>query len=346
MAAESRVPPTDLTPEAWEKVLGEAPETFSFFQAVRLLHRHLEGRSGVGGFAAPSDEVARFSANPSLSFPAGEIQALRTDPDGRTEMVVNFMGLVGHMGVLPTQYTLLIDEQAATEGDPDGFRQFLDMFHHRLLSLFYKAWERSHFYVPFERGEDDPLSKRLLDLVGLGSGDLRGRMRIRDEALLFYSGLLGSRHRNAIALERLLEDYFDVPVEVVQFKGGWFGLSPDSQCRIDDDEKLGGGLGEGTVVGDEIWDPQARVQIKIGPLRREAYDAFLPGGRSVTALKGITQFFGDGQFDFEVQLILHRDDVRGIVLGAEEEPAQPLGWSSWIRTRPFARDADETTFQI
>ncbi len=346
MGTESRIPPPDLTPEAWEEALNEAPESFSFFQAVRLLHRRLQDRKGVGEFADPSEEVIRFSVNPSLAFPAGEIQDIRLDPEGQADMMVNFLGLVGHMGVLPMQYTLLIDDQAAKEGDPDGFREFLDIFHHRIISLFYKAWERSHFYVPFERGEDDPLSQRLMDLIGLGTEDLRGRMSIRDEALLFYSGLLGSRHRSAVALERLLEDYFQVPVEVVQFKGGWYGLSLDSQCRIDDDEESGGGLGEGLAVGDEIWDPQARVQLKIGPLRRNEYDDFLPGGSSYTALKGITQFFGDGQFDFEVQLILHREDVPGIVLGADEEKTPPLGWCTWIRTQPFSRHADETTFPI
>jgi type VI secretion system protein ImpH len=346
MGTESRVPPTDLKPEAWEEALNEAPESFGFFQAVRLLHSRLEDRKAVGEFADPSEEVVRFSGNPSLAFPAGEIQNLRFDQEGQAKMMTNFLGLVGHMGVLPTQYTLLVDNQAAAEGDPDGFGDFLNIFQHRIISLFYKAWERSHFYVPFERGEEDPLSKRLMDLIGLGTGDLRGRMNIRDEALLFYSGLLGSRHRSALALERLLEDYFQVPVEVVQFKGGWYGLSLDSQCRIDDDEGSGGGLGEGLAVGDEIWDPQARVQIKMGPLRRDKYDDFLPGGESHTALKGIVQFFGDGQFDFEVQLILHREDVPGIVLGADEEDAPPLGWCTWIRTQPFSRDADETTFPI
>jgi type VI secretion system protein ImpH len=346
MGTESRVPHADLTPAAWADALSEAPESFGFFQAVRLLHRGIQGPKGVGDFADPSEEVVRFSGNPSLSFPAGEVQTLRFDPEGQARMMVNFLGLVGHMGVLPIQYSLLVDDQAATEGDPDGFREFLDIFQHRIISLFYKAWERSHFYVPFERGEDDPLSRRLMDLIGLGSGDLRRRMPIRDEALLFYSGLLGSRHRSAIALERLVEDYFQVPAEVVQFRGGWYGLSADSQCRLDDDDGLGGGLGEGLAVGDEIWDPQARVLLKVGPLRRDEYDDFLPGGKSHTALKGIVQFFGDGQFDFEVQLVLHRDDVPGIVLGAEEEEALPLGWCTWIRTRPFSRDADETTFPI
>jgi type VI secretion system protein ImpH len=346
MAAESRVPPTDLSPEAWEVAFRETPEAFSFFQAVRLLHRRPNGREGIGEFADPSREVVRFSANPSLAFPAGEIQNLWEDSEGPSRMMVNFLGLVGHMGVLPVPYSLLLDEQAAREGDPDAFRDFLDIFHHRLLSLFYRAWERAHFYVPFERGEDDPISRRLLDLIGLGSQDLRNRMGIRDQALLFYAGLLGSRHRSAVALQRLLEDYFEAPVQVLQFRGGWYGISRDSQCRVDDAEGLGGGLGEGLAVGDEIWDPQARVQIRIGPLRRDEYDQFLPGGRSHTALKGITQFFGDGQFDFEVQLSLHRDDVPGIVLGVDEEDVPPLGWCTWIRTRPFDRDADETTFPI
>jgi type VI secretion system protein ImpH len=346
MATEGRIPPPDLKLEAWEEALNEAPESFGFFQAVRLMHRRLRGRAGVGDFAPPSEEVVRFTVNPSLAFPAGDIQDLFLDPEGQPRLMVNFMGLVGHMGVLPIQYSLLIDEQAAKEGDPEGFRDFLDIFHHRILSLFYKAWEKAHFFVSFERGESDPITRRLMDLIGLGSGDLHDRMGIRDEALLFYSGLLGSRHRNAVSLERLLADYFQVPVEVVQFKGGWFGLSAESLCRIDDDEGLGGSLGTGSVVGDEIWDPQARIHLRIGPLRREAYNRFLPGGNSHTALKGITQFFGDGQFDFEVQLILQREDVPGIVLGAEEDEAPPLGWCTWIRTEPFSRDADETTFPI
>jgi len=346
MAAESRIPSVDLTPEAWEKALREKPEAFSFFQAVRLLHRRPEEGRSVGGFADPSKEVLRFSSNPSLAFPAGDIQHLREGPDGPTRMMVNFLGLLGHMGVLPVQYSLLADDQAAQEGDPDGFLDFLDIFHHRLVSLFYRAWERSHAYVAFERGEDDALSKRLLDLIGLGSGDLRERQEIQDRALLFYAGLLGSRHRSAVALERLLEDYFHVPVEVLQFRGGWYELSLDSQCTIDDEEGIGGGLGEGLAVGDEIWDPQARVQIRIGPLSRDEYDDFLPGGRSHTTLKAITRFFSDGQFDFEVQLSLRKEEVPGIVLGHDGEDAPPLGWCTWIRTRPFDRDADETTFQI
>jgi type VI secretion system protein ImpH len=346
MGTESGASPTDLRLTALEESLDNVPESFTFFQAVRLLHRRFPERRRIGEFAHPSEEVVRISVNPSLAFPAGDVQMLRLDPESPPELQVNFMGLVGHMGVLPVQYSLLMDERGAAEGEREPFRDFLDIFHHRMLSLFYKAWERSHHWVVFERGEEDRFTSRLMDLVGIGPGDLRHRMGIRDEALLFYSGLLGAQQRSALSLEQLLEDHFQVPVGVEQFVGGWYGLSSQARCRLDDDEDMGGSLGEGTVVGEEIWDPHARLRIKIGPVRRDRYDEFLPGGISHGELREITRFFSDGQFDFEVQLILDRRDVPGMVLGEEGDGALPLGWCTWIRTQPPARDAGETTFMI
>ena len=351
MATESRVPPPDLTPveqpEEWRRALEQEPEAFTFFQAVRLLQRELSPESTVGGFADPAREGVRFTVSSSLAFAAGDVQDMDIDAEGRARVRVNFMGLVGHMGVLPMHYTLLIDPQAEAFGDPDAFRDFLDIFQHRILSLFYRAWERSHFYVPLERREPDRVSPHLLDLVGLGSADLRRSVSAGGRNLLFYAGLLGVRQRSAMALRQLLEDYFDVPVEIEQFRGGWYRLSESAQCRIDEEADIGAaGLGEGTVVGDEIWDPQARVRVRIGPLSREDYDAFLPGGLAHDALRELAHFFSDGQFDFEVQLVLERNDVPGVVLGSEERGLPPLGWCTWLRTRPPARHADETILSI
>jgi type VI secretion system protein ImpH len=349
MATESGTPDAGLEPGGLERDLREDPQAFGFFQAVRLLHRLHPERRRVGGFARPSDEVVRFSVNPSLAFAAGDVQDLHLDPedsDRPGEMQVNFMGLVGNQGVLPTHYSLLVREERHQDERP--LTDFLNMFQHRMLSLFSGAWERSRFYVPFEREEPDRLSARLLDLLGLGQAELRRRMGVRDEAFLFYCGLLGMRQRGAIALEQLLEDYFGVPVEVEQFVGGWYGLSEASQCLVDDEpHEDAAGLGEGTVVGDEVWDPQARVRVRVGPLDRDRYDEFLPGGTAHRAMQAITSFFSDGQFDFDMQLVLARDDVPGVVLGAEtDEETLPLGWCTWIRTKPFDRDADETTLSL
>ncbi len=346
MGAESRTPPSGIERTEWEKALEENPGAFSFFQAVRLLQRELPPGSRVGEFAHPAEEPLRFTVNSSLGFPVGDIHRIRPGEEGPATMSVNFMGLVGHMGVLPMHYTLLIDQQAEAEGDPEAYRDFLDIFQHRMISLFYQAWERSHFYVPVERGDEDRISAHLADLMGLGLEELETGVRDRIQSLLFYCGLMGLRQRSGVAFEQLLEDYFDVPVQVEQFRGGWYRLSESSQCRIDDEEGMGGGLGEATVVGDEIWDPQAKVRICIGPLSRDRYDGFLPGGLAHQALREMTRFFSDGQYDFEVQLILEKDDVPGVVLGSEEKGLPPLGWSTWLRTRSAERHADETILSI
>ena len=346
MESESGTPDLDLSGTDLEAALRDDPQSFSFFQAVRLLlrRRRKADRKRMGEAGSPADEVVHFHANPGLGFPAGEIQDLELEADGPSRMETNFLGLVGHMGVLPMSYTLHVNDERHDEVQP--LTDFLDIFQHRMLTLFYKSWERSHFYVPFERSEQDPVSSHLRDLVGLGHPQLWNRQGVRDETFLFYSGLLGMRQRSAIALEQLLEDYFDVPVEVHQFAGGWYSLSEDSQCRVDDEPALGTvGLGGGVVLGDEIWDSQARVRIRVGPLPRARYEEFLPGREANEEMRALTKFFSDNQFDFELQLVLAEEDVPGVVLGMEEE-SPPLGWCTWIRTRPMGREADETTLTL
>jgi type VI secretion system protein ImpH len=345
MATESRPETTPLELKNLEEALRTDATSFDFFQAVRLLHLLRPQQKGVGGFAIPSEESVRFSANPSLAFPPGEVQDLTWKPDDQPRLEVNFFGLVGNQGVLPLHYTRMV--QAMEREDSNPLRDFLDIFQHRLTSLFYRAMEKGRFYALFERGDKDPISSRLKELIGLRNESLGGLLDLPDDDLLFYAGLLGVQQRNAAALQRILADYLQVPAQIEQFVGGWYQLSEASQVRLDDEEgTFSPRLGEQTVVGDEFWDPQARVRIKIGPLHRDRYEDFLPGGQGHKALKTITTFFSDGQFDFEVQLILAKEDVPPVVLGAEDGDATPLGWCSWIRTRPFDRDADETTLTL
>ena len=345
MASESRPDTPPLGLDGLEEALRADAHSFDFFQVVRLLRLLHPEREGVGKFSLPSEEVVRFTTNPSLAFPAGEVQEVTWEATGTPRVEVNFMGLVGNQGVLPLHYSRLVQSMDREASNP--LRTFLDIFQHRLVSLFYRAMEKGRFFVLFERGEKDPVSSRLMELMGLGSPTLRSRMEVPDDDLLFYGGLLGPHQRNAASLERMIQDYFDVPASVEQFVGGWYSLSAESQCRLDEEvDDSSPRLGEHTVVGDEIWDPQARVRIRIGPISRDRYEDFLPRGRAHKALRALTTFFSDGQYDFELQLILAREDVPPVVLGAEQEGATPLGWCTWIRTRPFERDADETTLTL
>ena len=329
--------------EALVRELVDHGHSFRFFQAVRLLQRTFPERARVGLFADPADEVVRFAANPDLSFPAGEIQEVEGEPGSRWGMMVNFMGLVGHMGVLPHHYSVQVMER--NRARDYALRDFLDLFHHRLVALFYRAWERYRFYVPWERGEEDRITAHLYDLIGLGSAGAREALDIEPESLLGYVGLLGPHQRSAGALQQLLEDYFEVPVEVEQFAGAWYEMSGVAQCRIDDEEgDAVTRLGFGALVGDEVWDPNARARIVVGPVPMERYRDFLPTGRAHREMRAITRFFTDDQIEFELRLILDKDEVPPISLGADE--ATPLGWSSWLRSAPFQQDASDTVLSL
>ena len=289
MGTESGTIHSDLAATEVGEKLRREPFAFDFFQAVRLLERLLPERTSVGRFAHPDTEVARFAVHPSLAFPASQIQAMHCPEDAAVKMTVNFMGLTGPLGVLPNPYTsLIIERLRASDSSP---RDFLDIFNHRIISLFYRAWRKYRFDVAYEQGERDLFSRHLLSLIGLGSEGLRDRQAVSDDALIYYSGLLAQRPRTAQALQQILADYFDVPVAIEQFAGAWYRLDPETQCRLAEESSESGELGFGAVVGDEVWNQQSKVRIVLGPLKLERYVDFLPDGQSWQPLRGLGAIF-------------------------------------------------------
>jgi type VI secretion system protein ImpH len=348
MATQSRSEAPPLTSEGGQSALvnhelREDSHSFHFFQAVRLLHRLYPDRAPVGRFGRPGDEVVRFGCNPDLAFPAGEVDRIEPGADGPWRMRVNFMGLVGHMGVLPHHYSRIVLERERQRDH--ALLDFLDLFHHRLIALFYRAWERYRFYVAYELGEEDRLGAHLFDLVGLGSELRRESLGFGAAHVLRYVGLLAAQQRSALALQQLLEDYFEVPVEVEQFTGGWYRVSGEARCALDDELPLDSArLGEGALVGDEVWDPNSKARIVIGPLTLDRYREFLPGGDAYRFLRALTRFFSDEQVEFEVKLILKRDHVPPIALGAREQPR--LAWSTWLSGDHLTHDASDTVLAL
>jgi type VI secretion system protein ImpH len=324
--------------------LAEEPYRFGFFQAVRLLERLSPGARPVGTFANPATEVVRFSAHNSIAFPASEIQELHFEEGRVPRMLVNFMGLTGPLGVLPLYYTLLVAERVR-ERDT-ALRDFLDIFSHRMISLFYQAWEKYRFTVQYERGEGDRLSHYLLDLIGLGTKGLAGRQAVPDQSLVYYAGLLGQHPRTAVGLRQVLEDYFEAPVEVEQFAGAWYPLSREIQSCLFESNRDCEQLAIGAVVGDEVWDEQSRVRVRLGPLTIEQYLDFLPTGTAYAPLRGLVEFYCGREYDFEVQLVLRREEVPGCELGREDEQAPLLGWMSWAKTVEMRRDPGDAVLNL
>ena len=257
-------------------------------------------------------------------------------------MTVNFMGLTGPQGMLPLCYTEFVMERIQKKDT--ALADFLDIFNHRIISLFYRAWEKYHFAVRYEHGEKDRLSEHLGDLIGLGSAGLQKRLEpdLIDESLIYYTGLLAQRPHSAVALEQILKDYFEVPVAIEQFAGTWYRLEKKSQTRLDETNGPYETLGFGAVVGDEVWDQQSLVRIRLGPLSLDEYLDFLPTGTAYKALRSLVRFYSGDELDHEVQLVLKRDETPPCVLGEEGKGAPQLGWVTWAKSIPLGRDPAET----
>ena len=341
MAPASGTENPNVALEKVRELLFREPYSFDFFQAVRVLGWLQPDRVPVGRYSHPQTEVVRFGANPILHFPASSIHALTEREGAGPAMTINFMGLIGPLGALPNYVTELIAGRIRAKDRT--LLEFLDIFNHRLTSFFYQAWEKNHFTVAYERDRSDPVTACLFAMVGFGTKGIRGRQSVEDEAFIYYSGLFGLIPKSALALESVVGDYFDIPVELEPFIGTWRSLAEPDQCVFGGEIPESTALGFGAVVGDEIWDRGSRVRLKLGPLTAERYRDFLPTGKAWPALRAIVRSFCGNDLEFEVQMILRREDVPAFELRPPAENPLCLGWHTWLKSSgDFDRDPGDT----
>jgi type VI secretion system protein ImpH len=345
VAATHRKPGAGLDTNAWNlrRLLEDEPFSVEFFQAVQLLERIYPDRQPVGLFEHPSKEVVRLTAHTRLGFPASDVQSIHWPPEGQPVMAVNFLGLTGPNGVLPHIYTLLLIERRFARDR--RLQDFLDLFHHRMLSLYYQAWRKYRLTAGYG-AEGHRVTWYLKDLAGIGTKGLQDRQEVSDRALLYFAGIFALQPRSAVAFEHFLQEFFRAPVEIQQFTGAWYDLPLDAQCEMIDHEDAPRQLGLGAVAGDQIWDHSSKARIRIGPLPLDRYRAFLPGTPTHSALRTLSRFYMGGQIDFDVQLVLARDQVPEYELGAEGAAELPLGLCSWAKTGDFEYDPDDAILPL
>jgi type VI secretion system protein ImpH len=273
-------------------------------------------------------------------------------------MVVAFIGLIGPNGVLPRHYTDLVMRRLQEKDRT--LREFFDLFHHRTISLFYRAWEKYRFPFAFERRErstgtksEDLFSQVLRCFVGLGTGELANRQEIPDDAYLYYSGLFAQTHRSADALAAVLRDYFQMPVTVEQFQGQWLYLDdrdlstmPSRRQR----EGVNAVLGVSLVAGRRIWDAQSKFRIRVGPLKLAEFRRFFParpgfaGGDILRPFCQLIRMYVGIEYDFDIQPILEASEIPAFRLDSKSDAGPRLGWTTWSRARAAERNAEEVCF--
>jgi len=313
---------------------------FDFFQAVRLLEiihttqgDHLT--SPAQG-ADPTKEVVHFRSTVKLDFPASDIAQVkrkqdiprREQPKAPAEMSVNFLGLAGCLGALDIPSTELV-LQRESQNDT-VLKDFFDIFNHRLVSLLYRIRKHHRIGLGAATPGMDQVARYLYSLIGMETPRLKGRMHVRDRALLYYAGILAQKPRSIAGLQRILTDYFNVEVKTRQFVGEWCDLE-ESQCTRIGASGTNQRLGRDTViVGARIWDQHARFEIQLGPLGLEDFESFLPTEWRFGVLCDLVRFYVKDELEFNVRLILKAEEIPPVKLSMD--PA--LSWTSWLAPAP------------
>ncbi len=316
--------------------LARAPFKFGFFQAVRLLENAHPGLPRVGTSLRLRDDPIRFAQAPSLAFPPATLAGFAPgEGGGAPTLTVRFFGLFGANGPLPLHLTEFARERSRRSPADRALVRFLDMFHHRLLSLFYRSWAEAQPTVSLDRPEQDSFSRWVGSVAGYGMGSLKGRDSVPDGARLAAAGLLGRTVRGADGLERILNDFFRLPVRVHQWQPHWMRLPEEARSRVGGRSNPAA-LGENTVIGVRVWDSQTRFRVEIGPLSLADYERFLPGGESLRRLRDWVRNYVGYELSCELRLVLRRDEVPAVEIGRRGA----LGWTSWLGRRPPASEAD------
>ena len=188
--------------------LQSAPHRFDALQALRLVEL---GAARLGTGVSPAVEPARISVQQGLALAPAPVTSIQLGTDGRTAVRAAFLGLTGPLGVLPQAYSELVARADRLRNR--AVSAFMDLFNHRLTSLFLRAGEKYRLGLLVQRSVTpppsaatstgigtDPVSRAMLAVSGFNTPHLAGRMAIADAVVLYYAGLFGARTRPAVAL--------------------------------------------------------------------------------------------------------------------------------------------------
>ena len=312
------------------------PERFDFFQAMRALECAFPDKPRVGRAQRATDESVRLGQQPHLHFAPSALYSFEQgDTEHKARLLVYFLGLLGPNGPLPLTLSEYVYDRVHGHDDT-AIAGFLDLFHHRMLTFFYRAWSSSRQAVSYDRAEDDRFVAYVGSAFGVGMDTFRQRDAVPDEAKLHFAGHLSCPTKHASGLRSLLETYFRLPVAIEQFVGQWMLLPHEYRCRLGEDTDTCT-LGRTVVVGSRVWDCQQKFRVRMGPMSFKHYERLLPTGSSFARLRDWVRNYVGDELDWDARLVLKAEEVPKTQLGK----AGQLGWTTWLKSKPFARDADD-----
>ena len=332
----------------------EAARRQGFLPLLMLLDRLQPGAADVGGATAAPAEHVRFRHDPALSFTSGDVirveeHTLPPDPGDftstsrrRWEIVTAFLGLTGTVSPLP-QY---IAEEIAQENPEDrASRDFLDLFHHRAVSLLARGL-LEHDPAATHRGDQrDPWSVRLLALAGVDASERAGEGEVAAEPpsvgagearwlLLRASALLGERAPTAAGLAAILRDALrdeldGAPLTLEQFVGVRVPIADPDRTQLGVKATT---LGRDAVLGRTVLDRTGTVGVVVGPVGPEGYGRFAVERSAAEKLRATLELAGRGELSCQLELLLEPGAAPPLRLAAPgaHDAGSRLGRDAWL----------------
>jgi type VI secretion system protein ImpH len=308
--------------------LQKTPYNFDFFQAIRQLECVHPGLSKVGYSIRPDEDPVYLGQDPSMVFAPSTLSSLTLSKNqGKPRLGTFFFGLLGPNGPLPLHLTEYAHDRLIN-GHDSTFARFLDVFNHRMLCLFYRAWADVRPAVSFDRPDEDRFGFKVGALFGIGMESLRNRDSIPDVSKLFFSGLFACQTRHPEGLVEIIKEYFKVPAELEEFVGEWMSLPSSSRCYLNRLNEFNQ-LGQTAVLGMKVWGCQQKFRICIGPVDFSDFQSFLPESKSLESLVMMVKNYIGDELNWDLKMILKRGKIPSASLGGQGR----LGWTCWLGNR-------------
>ncbi len=305
--------------------VGGAPCGYDFYEVVRRVECENPAKPRVGESQRPVDDAIRLGQAPSLAFAPTALAGVEpARGDAPPRLLVNFFGLLGPNGPLPLHLTEYARDRLRNSGDPTLAR-FLNLFHHRLLSFFYRIWANAQPTVDYDRPGQDRFSLFVGALFGLGMPTFRDRDAMPDLAKLHHAGRLAVETRNEEGLRAMLGDFFGAPFRVEPFLGHWLVIPENSRWRLGESETTGR-LGHNVSLGGRVWECQQKFRVIAGPLAYHDYQRLLPGGEALIRLMAVVRNYVGDELAWDLRLVLEGDQAPPLRLDGRGR----LGWTAWL----------------
>lgn len=331
----------------------------NFIRFCELLELTAPDRPSLGTTDSPAAELVRFRSRAQLGFPGREIDAVRSDRDSplaAPSVVTAFLGLYGVDARMPAYF---VDEVAQNRDGAEPLSAFLDLFHHRIITQFYRVARKYRYPAGFRRDGADPVSRYLLSFAGFGFStskratfSIAGLSEDVDNAQQSHPS---ARHRLAnVADKRRLLSMLGLAMQKTRTAEGLAGVLrhavPDASIVVDEFHPVWrevidlepAALGEQCLLGRGFYDRANVVRVVITPASRETVLSLVPGRSGHREIMALLGFYLGYESEADLEMHVRADLMPSPML----EPRQAnLGFTAQLEApiRPATSAATRIT---